>query len=58
MTIVINEFEVVAEDKSAQPDAKTPPKTSGQPSASGVTPYAIQCIIRWHKEHYARVRAH
>lgn len=58
MTIVINEFEVVTEEKPMKPDGNTPTDASKQSHSPAVTPYTIQCIIRQHKERFARVRAH
>ena len=57
MTVVIHDFEVVAEPKP--PDAQQPGATSATPPATAApVPRDIERILCRHKERHARVRAH
>jgi hypothetical protein len=59
MPVVINEFEVVA-DEQAHP-TQTAPATPQEPSAQagrGATPHEVENILRREKERLARVQAH
>ena len=58
MPVVINEFEVVAEPqpkKTGEEQSST--AQSGTQGAQAPTPHDIVCIVRYHKERLARVRA-
>jgi hypothetical protein len=58
MPVVINDFEVVA-DQPSQPDRSAP--SSGSSSAAsprGATPHEIELILQREKERLARVQAH
>ena len=58
MTVVINEFEVVAEPQSAKAaPGKTPDTATSQPSGIP-SPHDIQRILRHQQERLARVRAY
>lgn len=58
MPVVINEFEVVSEPqpKKLGGEQSSPAKSGGTQSPAS-TPHDIVCIIRYHKERLARVRA-
>jgi hypothetical protein len=58
MAVVINEFEVItdAPRPTQQPGAQQP--AQGQSQASGITPYAVERVLRHQKGRIARIRAH
>lgn len=56
MTVVINEFEVVAEPPPKA--GPTGPATPGSAAAQAPTPHDIDRILRRQRERFARIRAH
>lgn len=61
MTVVINEFEVVAEPpprKTAESAASTSSSNASKPNQAASTPHDIRQILLHHKERIARVRTY
>jgi len=57
MTVIINEFEVVAEPPAAAKPSGTPTDANQQPKQPS-TAHDIHRVVRQHMHRLARVRAH
>jgi hypothetical protein len=58
MTVVIHDFEVVAEPKQPGPQQTSAASASAQIPPPPPTPQDIERIVHRHKERHARLRAH
>ena len=58
MTVVIHDFEVVADSKQPGPQQAGTVSSASKTATPALTPQDIARIICRHKERHARVRAH
>ena len=58
MAVVINEFEVVTDASQSAQKLGAQQTAQGQSPSAGMTPYAIERVLRRQKRRIARIRAY